>query len=80
MANTMAPVLRPYIRLNLSANYRWQAGKNREHLINLSVYNATATQNDLFYYLKVNKSNELSYKPVSFFARILPSLSYTYKF
>lgn len=72
--------LRPYIRLNLSANYRWQAGENREHLINLSVYNATATQNDLFYYLSVNKYNEVYYTPVSFFARILPSLSYTYKF
>lgn len=72
--------LRPYIRLNLSANYRWQAGKNREHLINFSVYNATATRNDLFYFLRIDKNGEFRYKPVSFFARILPSLSYTYKF
>lgn len=72
--------LRPYVRMNLSANYKWKCGKRNEHCINLSVYNATRSSNDLFYFMSVNDNNEFRYKPMTFAINIMPSISYTYKF
>ena len=70
--------LHPYMRLDLSANYKWKNNVNREQGVNLSFYNVTCRRNELFYYLHIRKSIE--YRPVSFVLRILPSISYYIKF
>jgi len=70
--------LHPYVRLDLSANYKW--GQRGEHGINFSVYNVTSRNNDLFYYLSTHDDGSFAYRPVTFVMRILPSLSYYYKF
>lgn len=73
--------LRPYYRLDASVNYKWKGRHIRENGINLSLYNVTCHENDLFYHLKV-KSNGTTfvYRPVSFIVDILPSISYFCKF
>lgn len=68
--------LKPYMRLDLSANYKWRTRGGRECGVNLSLYNATGRGNDLFYRVKVNRKNEFAYRPVSFVVNILPSVSY----
>lgn len=72
--------LKPYIRLDLSATYRIEMRGHGEHGFNLSVYNALAIKNELFYSWKYTKSNELKYTPKSFLVSVLPSLSYYFKF
>lgn len=71
--------LKPYIRLDLSGSYIWHSKKTREQSINLSIYNATARANEIFYYISVQETS-FSYRPISFFTKILPSLSYNIKF
>jgi len=69
-----------YMRLDLAANYRWTDGRGREQSVNLSLYNATGQNNKLFYYLSVHRDGMFAYRPVSFILRVLPSLSYNFKF
>lgn len=71
--------LRPYFRLDISVNYDFVRRKQRESGLNLSLYNATAHTNDLFYRLKIYE-NRYGYKPVRFLLRVLPSISYYCKF
>ena len=70
--------LNSYMRLDISANYRWKSKSNREHGINLSFYNVTCRRNDLFYYLHARKVIEL--RPTSFIFKVLPSVNYHFNF
>ncbi len=72
--------LRSYFRLDGSVNYHLNPTRHiHEQGLNLSVYNIIANKNDLFYYLDfTDKSYE--YKRVSFFMRVMPSISYYMKF
>lgn len=71
--------LHPYLRLDLSANYKWKGRRRSEQGINFSLYNATARDNELFYYLRVGKG-AFRYRPVVFKLHLLPSVSYYCKF
>lgn len=68
--------LKPYLRLDLSANYKWKTKSGIEHGINLSLYNTTYSSNEFFYFIDINRDNQFAYRPVSFFLRVLPSISY----
>lgn len=70
--------LHSYIRLDLSVNYKWKGKKDIDHGFNISIYNATCRNNEIFYFLKVKDS--FVYHPVSFIKRALPSLSYIFNF
>ena len=70
----------PYIRLDLSANYRWAVRGRREQGVNLSLYNVTSRENELFYYLRKRDDGSFAYRPVTFVLRVLPSVSYYCKF
>lgn len=72
--------LKPYFRLDASANYKWKSSHGMEQGINFSLSNVTCRKNDLFYRVKFKKNKEFAYKPLSFFIPILPSVSYFYKF
>ena len=72
--------LRPYSRLDLSANYRLAIRGGREHGINLSVYNVLGQENELFYAWHVFSDGNYVFRPVSFLLKIIPSVSYYAKF
>lgn len=72
--------LRPYSRLDISANYKWTVSRGSTHGINLSLYNAVCTSNHLCYTLKMFRDGTFAYHPVSFVAKVLPSVSYFCKF
>ena len=69
-----------YLRLDLSANYKWASRRGMERGVNLSVYNATSHSNELFYRVSANRKGQFAYKPVTFLVDVLPSLSYYCKF
>ena len=72
--------LRPYFRLDGSVNYHFNPTRHiREHGLNLSIYNMTGRENDLFYYMSWG-NDEFYYKRMSFMLRVLPSISYYMKF
>lgn len=72
--------LRPYFRLDGSVNYHFNSTRHiHEHGLNLSVYNMTAQENDLFYYMDFSGWS-YEYKRTSFFMKVLPSISYYMKF
>lgn len=70
--------LSPYLRLDLSVNYKW--GQDSAHGLNLSLYNVTGHDNELFYYLRTRDGGSFVYRPVTFVLHVLPSVSYNYKF
>ena len=72
--------LSPYMRLNLSVNYKWHTNLAREQGVNFSLYNATARGNDLFYFVDYHENGGFWYKPLHFLVKILPSISYFCKF
>lgn len=72
--------LKSYMRLDLSANYKWEGRKGSEHGINFSLYNMTSRDNELFYYLRTRRDGSFAYRPVTFIFYALPSISYYYKF
>lgn len=72
--------LRSYLRFDGSVNYHLRSTRRiHEQGLNLSVYNLSASDNDIFYYMKVSDT-EYKYKRMSFFMRVLPSISYYIKF
>ncbi|GAB6982453.1 TonB-dependent receptor [Prevotella dentasini] len=74
--------LSTYIRLDVSANYKFRQRNGRESGINLSIYNANCRHNDLFWRLKFTH-DEYSYSALHFLPRympFLPSISYYVKF
>ena len=72
--------LKPYCRTDFSVNYKWKNRWSRENGLNLSLYNAIAHRNELFYYIRHTDEGSFSYHPVSFMLDILPSVSYFCKF
>ena len=72
--------LKPYVRLDLSVNYKWHGRWIRENGINFSLYNATSQSNELFYYISTDNEGAFAYRPTKLRLRILPSLSYFCKF
>ncbi len=72
--------LKPYLRLNVSANYKWHTNFAREQGLNFTLYNVTAHSNELFYYVSVNDDGLFAYRPVRFLFKVLPSISYFCKF
>ena len=71
--------LRPYFRLDLSANYEFKSTGARHSGVNFSLYNVTMANNDLFYRLKIYQG-KFAYKPYRFVMPILPSVNYYYRF
>lgn len=71
--------LKPYCRLDLSVNYNLHNCEEYESGINLSLYNATLYKNDIYYRLKIY-NDEYGYRPMRFLMRILPSISFYYRF
>lgn len=70
-----------YARLDLSAN--WQLGslsRRWKHFVNVSVYNATARRNSLFYSIGYSDEGSFRYQRFVFMPFPLPSVSYTVKF
>ena len=71
--------LRPYFRVDVSANYEF-SHRGRQHSgINFSLYNVTMHNNDLYYRLKIYKER-FANKPFRFVMPILPSVNYYYSF
>ncbi|MDO4161092.1 MAG: TonB-dependent receptor [Prevotellaceae bacterium] len=68
-----------YMRLDLSASYDFINNGKRRSGINLSLYNATMHQNNLFYRLKVS-GDGYAYRPFTFLIKLLPSVNYYYSF
>jgi hypothetical protein len=71
--------LKPYVRLDLSANYYFKKSAGHESGINISVYNVLMHSNDLFYRLKYYEG-KFGYRPLRFIGKLLPSINYFYKF
>lgn len=71
--------LKPYSRLDLSANYRISKKQETESGINISLYNALSQSNDIYYRLKFS-DNRFAYRPLNFIVKILPSVNYYIKF
>lgn len=67
--------LRPYRRLDLSANYDLSNKGNRRSGLNFSLYNVTMARNDLFVRLKI-KDGQFANKPYRFMLPIMPSVNY----
>ena len=70
---------RSYSRLDISANYDIVNRRGKTMGVNISLYNVLLSKNDLFNRLKVYKG-KFYYASVRFFTRILPSISFYYKF
>ena len=71
--------MRPYIRLDLSASYAFRRTERQENGINISIYNVLCRQNDVMYRLRLIDGT-YSYRPLAFFLRFVPSISYYHKF
>ncbi len=73
--------LLPYMRLDLSANYEFTMRGKRRSGINISVYNASVRENQLFYRLRVSdEKNGFAYRPFCFLLQVMPSVNYYYYF
>ncbi len=72
--------LTSYLRCDLSVNYKWKSKWCKEQGVNLSFYNVFSQSNDLFWKIKISENKYVAYKPVSFLVKMLPSLSYYFKF
>ncbi len=72
--------LRPYYRWDLSVNCKWKPKFAKENGLNLSIYNTTGHDNDLFYSVYVSSDGAISYRPISFIVDVLPTISYYCKF
>ena len=71
--------LKPYARLDLAGSYLWQGRRGLSHAVNVSLYNATGRDNELFYYLRTRSDGSFAYRPVRYVMRALPSVSYKLK-
>lgn len=71
--------LNPYFRVDVSANYEFKQHGNRHSGINISVYNVTMHNNDLYYKLKIYK-DRFANRPYRFMMPILPSVNYYIRF
>ena len=71
--------LKSYLRLDLSLDYDIMNVKGKTAGINLSLYNALFMPNRIYYRFKVY-DGKYALRGVSFLTRILPSISYYYRF
>lgn len=71
--------LRPYIRLDLSVNRILAKNERMENGLNFSIYNALARENEVMWRLRVTDAG-FAYRPMSFFMKLMPSISYYHKF
>lgn len=71
--------LNPYMRLDLSVNYDFRQRQGRRSGINLSVYNVTMYDNDIYYRLKIYQ-DRFAAMPFRFLLSIMPSINYYYHF
>lgn len=70
-----------YMRLDLSASCQLGSlSRRRKHSINISLYNATARRNALFYSIGLSDDAWFKYRRVFFMPYPLPSISYNVKF
>ena len=67
--------LKPYGRLDLSANYDLRRTERQESGFNFSLYNATAHSNELYYRIRFHDDG-FSYVPRRFFLPVLPSVNF----
>ena len=67
--------LKPYGRLDLSANYDLQHSERRKCGFNFSLYNATAHRNELYYRVRFHDGG-FAYVPRRFFLPVLPSVNF----
>ncbi|MBR1682989.1 MAG: TonB-dependent receptor [Bacteroidaceae bacterium] len=67
--------LKPYQRLDLSVSYDIRHTERMECGVNLSLYNATCQQNELFYHLR-SYNGHFSYRPRGFLLPLLPSVNF----
>ena len=73
--------MRPYIRLDLSANITIIKNERQENGINLSLYNALGRRNDVIYKMTYSEERDkYAFRPMSFFLRFVPSISYYHRF
>lgn len=71
--------LRPYVRLDLSVNRVLRKTDRMENGLNFSIYNVLARENEVMWRLRVIE-NGFAYRPMSFFMKFMPSISYYHKF
>ena len=75
--------MKPYFRIDLNVNYYFHKGPRLENGLNLSVYNASGSDNELYYrlyYQEIDGEKYFSYSPVHITLRFLPSISYFHRF
>lgn len=73
--------MRPYIRLDLSANITIIKNERQENGINLSLYNALGRRNDVIYKMTfTEEKGKYAFRPMSFLLRFVPSISYYHRF
>lgn len=68
-----------YLRLDLSTNFYFKNMENKTSGVNFSLYNALNVGNPLLYRLKIY-DNEYEYQRLTFVMKIMPSISFFYKF
>lgn len=68
-----------YKRLDFSATYTFPTNNSRNHSIGISVYNALATNNILFYYTTYSFNEGIKQRK-SVMKSVIPSINYTFKF
>lgn len=71
--------LRPYIRMDLSVNFSFRKDDKQENGLNVSVYNVLARKNEIMWRLNIDEGT-FTYRPMAFFMRVMPSISYYHKF
>lgn len=70
----------PYFRIDLSANFFFNKGPRMENGLNLSLYNASGSDNELYYRLYYKDDESFSYGPVKITLKFLPSICYFHRF
>ena len=60
-------------------NYDFKSRNGRRSGINLSIYDVTMHNNDIYYRLKIY-DNQFAARPFSFMLSIMPSINYYYHF
>lgn len=71
--------LRPYFRMDISADYTIKKTARGECGVNFSLYNVTCHSNDVYYRPKF-RHQKVGYRPLRFAVPVLPSVSFYYSF
>lgn len=73
--------LRPYIRLDVSANYYFRRlADGRENGLNFSLFNALGRRNDIFYRILLEEDHRFRYRSIYYKIMFLPSVGYFHRF